>query len=118
MCTAYQAPLWITFQPPIFLPLLQTCLLHKNRITTLHGCERFLPTALTALTLNDNEVSDLTDVSHLTTLQSLEQLTFANNPAIEQPEDIRKQFDYRPYIINWCLGIQVLDGILVGAKER
>eukprot|EP00095_Tigriopus_kingsejongensis_P008791 snap_masked-scaffold120_size336265-processed-gene-2.2 protein:Tk08791 transcript:snap_masked-scaffold120_size336265-processed-gene-2.2-mRNA-1 annotation:"centrosomal protein of 97 kda" len=100
-----------------YLKNIKSLLLHKNRIGGLLGCERYLPTGLTTLTLSDNLVEDLTDVSHLSTLQSLEQLTFANNPAIEQPEDIRKQFDYRPYIINWCLGIQVLDGILVGAKE-
>ena len=54
----------------------------------------------------------------LTSLTFLEQLTLANNPMIAQPEEIRKQFDYRPYVINWCLSIRVLDGMLVGAKER
>ena len=48
----------------------------------------------------------------------LEQLTLASNPAIDQPEDERHQFDYRPYLINWCLSLRVLDGVLVGAKER
>ena len=48
----------------------------------------------------------------------IEQLTIANNPSVEQPENERKQFDYRPYVINWCLSLRVLDGILVGAKER
>jgi centrosomal protein CEP97 len=57
-------------------------------------------------------------VSQLTSLCFLEQLTLANNPMIVQPEDIRKQFDYRPFVINWCLSIRVLDGMLVGAKER
>ena len=48
----------------------------------------------------------------------IEQLTIANNSSVEQPENERKQFDYRPYVINWCLSLRVLDGILVGAKER
>ena len=48
----------------------------------------------------------------------IEQLTIANNPSVEQPENERKQFDYRPYVINWCLSIRVLDGMLVGARER
>ena len=63
---------------------------------------------------------DLADVSHLSAALALEQLTLANNPAIAQPgdEEIRRQFDYRPYVINWCLGIRVLDGVVVGAKER
>ena len=29
----------------------------------------------------------------------------------------RRQFDYRPYVINWCLSLRMLDGVLVGAKE-
>ena len=64
------------------------------------------------------QISDLTELSHLTSLSLLEELTLANNPMIKQPEDIRKQFDYRPFVINWCLSIRVLDGIVVGAKER
>ena len=48
----------------------------------------------------------------------MEQLTLADNPCILQPEDESKQFDYRPYVINWCLGLRVLDGAMVGAKER
>ena len=64
------------------------------------------------------QISDLTELSHLTSLSLLEELTLANNPMIEQPDDIRKQFDYRPYVINWCLSIRMLDGIVVGAKER
>ena len=55
---------------------------------------------------------DLTDMSHLASLAGLEQLTLANNPCINQPEDERKQFDYRPFVINWCLSLRVLDGIL------
>jgi len=45
-------------------------------------------------------------------------LSITNNPAILQPDDERQQFDYRPYVINWCLSLRVLDGVMVGAKER
>ena len=99
--------------------LLQVLLVHKNQISTLKSCERFLPSAsLGTLTLNDNQLEDLTELSHLSHLTFLEQFTIANNPCCEQPQDISKQFDYRPFVINWCLSIRVLDGILVGAKER
>ena len=57
-------------------------------------------------------------MTHLSHLSCIEQLTIANNPAVEQPENERQQFDYRPYVINWCLSLRVLDGIGVGAKER
>ena len=93
-------------------------LLHRNNLETLKGCDRFFPTGLTTLTLNGNDLTDLTDVSFLSGLSILEQLTLADNPCILQPEDESKQFDYRPYVINWCLGLRVLDGLMVGAKER
>ena len=73
---------------------------------------------MSTLTLNGNDLTDLTELSFLTGLVTLEQLTLADNPCILQPEDERKQFDYRPYVINWCLGLRVLDGVIVGAKER
>ena len=63
-------------------------------------------------------MQDLPELTHLSHLSCLEQLTIANNPAVEQPENERRQYDYRPYVINWCLSLRVLDGILVGAKER
>ena len=60
----------------------------------------------------------MTELSNLSHLASIEQLTIANNPAVEQPENERRQYDYRPYVTNWCLSLRVLDGILIGAKER
>merc|ERR1712223_119365 len=82
------------------------------------SCQHFLPsTSLNTLTLNDNQLQDLTQLTHLSHLSCIEQLTIANNPAVEQPENERQQFDYRPYVINWCLSLRVLDGIGVGAKE-
>ena len=100
------------------LYFFQVLLLHRNNLETLKGCDRFFPTGLTTLTLNGNDLTDLTDVSFLSGLSTLEQLTLADNPCILQPEDESKQFDYRPYVINWCLGLRVLDGLMVGAKER
>ena len=49
----------------------QVLLLHKNQIGSLRGCEKFIPAGLTTLTLNDNHVSDLCDVSHLSHLVRL-----------------------------------------------
>ncbi|XP_040572673.1 uncharacterized protein Cep97 isoform X2 [Lepeophtheirus salmonis] len=100
-----------------YLRNLKTLLLHENRIGTLRLCDRHLPSGLSTLTLNDNQLMDLTDASNLSNLSDLVQLTLANNPCIFQPEDLSKQFDYRPFVINWCLNVQVLDGIPVGAKE-
>ena len=72
---------------------------------------------ISTLTLSDNLITELRDVSHLAHLSRLDQLTLAENPCIKQPEDVEHQFDHRPYIINWCLGLRMLDGVSVGAKE-
>ena len=101
-----------------YLKNLKVLLLHRNNVETLRGCDRFFPSSVSTLTINGNDLTDLTEVSYLTGLPSMEQLTLADNPCILQPEDESKQFDYRPYVINWCLGLRVLDGIIVGAKER
>ena len=98
--------------------MLKVLLLHRNNVETLRGCDRNFPTGVSTLTLNGNDLTDLTELSFLTGLVTLEQLTLADNPCILQPEDESKQFDYRPYVINWCLGLRVLDGVIVGAKER
>ena len=76
-----------------------------------------LPTSLNTLSLCDNQLGELRDLSHLAHLSRLEQLTISGNPCVQQEEQIEKQFDYRPYVINWCLGLRTLDGLPVGAKE-
>jgi hypothetical protein len=98
------------------MPLsLQTLLLHRNSVSCLRGCDRLLPSGLDTLTLNDNAVADLTDLAALEALRGLQQLTLANNAAVEYAE---RQFDYRPYAISRCLGLRVLDGVLVSPRER
>ena len=62
-------------------------------------------------------VTELRDISHLAHLSRLEQLSITDNPCIQQEEEIERQFDYRPYVINWCLGLRMLDSLPVGAKE-
>ncbi len=84
----------------------------------MRGCERCFPPAVSTLTLNGNDLGDLAEVSFLSGMTGLEQLTIADNPCIVQPDDERKQYDYRPYVINWCLSLRVLDGVIIGAKER
>lgn len=69
------------------------------------------------MTLSDNMLTELRDMASLAGLSRLEQLSITDNPCVAQQEDIEKQFDYRPYVINWCLGLRILDGVAVGAKE-
>ena len=56
-------------------------------------------------------------MSQLASLSRLDQLTLSDNPCVAQPEQVDRQYDYRPYVINWCLGLRLLDGLPVGAKE-
>ena len=76
-----------------------------------------LPATISTLTLSDNVITELRDISHLAHLSRLEQLSITDNPCIQQEQEIERQFDYRPYVINWCLGLRVLDGVPVGARE-
>lgn len=100
--------------------------LHRNRLGSLYRCSKYLPSSLIILTLSDNNISDLNDLSNLSTLSHLEQFTILNNPALDpiQPTDESGTavgpllaFDYRPYVINWCLNLKVLDGYKITPKE-
>ncbi|XP_071524302.1 uncharacterized protein Cep97 isoform X2 [Panulirus ornatus] len=105
---------------------LKELFLHRNRITTLYRCNKYLPPSLIILTLSDNALNDLNDLSNLSHLNHLEQVTILNNPCLDpiQPTDECGMpvgpllaFDYRPYVINWCLNLKVLDGYKVTPKE-
>ena len=49
-----------------YLKNLKVLLLHRNNIETLRGCDRFLPNGVSTLTLNGNDLTDLTELSFLT----------------------------------------------------
>ena len=116
---------------------LSTVLLHGNMITSLRFASDLLPKSVSILSLAENELQDLTEVSHLYHLPSLEQLSVMNNPAVvsgaaasdvavmnrrslttPSPSfPIGSDFDYRSYVINWCLNLKILDGAVVSKKE-
>uniref|UniRef100_T1J4N6 Centrosomal protein of 97 kDa n=1 Tax=Strigamia maritima TaxID=126957 RepID=T1J4N6_STRMM len=99
-----------------FLKVLTTLLLHKNKITTLRFASNYLSSSINILTLSENILTDINEVSYLSGLSSLEQLSIADNPCYRMTgENIG--YDYRPFIINWCLRLRILDGYLVGPKE-
>ena len=109
LSSKFENPCYASF----FFILNQT----SNVSSHFSKCSQHLPSSLTSLTLNDNELSELRDLAHIAHLSRLEQLSLASNPCIEQPEDPERHWDYRPYAINWCLGLRALDGVPVGAKE-
>ncbi|NXE12021.1 CEP97 protein, partial [Lophotis ruficrista] len=95
---------------------LKTLLLHGNIITSLRTAPVCLPPNLTVFSLAENEIRDLNEVSFLASLRQLEQLSIMNNPCVMATPSI-PGFDYRPYIVSWCLNLKVLDGYVISQKE-
>ncbi|NXX76734.1 CEP97 protein, partial [Urocolius indicus] len=98
------------------LTSLKTLLLHGNIITSLRTAPLCLPRNLTVFSLAENEIRDLNEVSFLASLCHLEQLSIMNNPCVMATPSI-PGFDYRPYIVSWCLNLKVLDGYVISQKE-
>ncbi|KAL2805149.1 centrosomal protein of 97 kDa isoform 2 [Daubentonia madagascariensis] len=95
---------------------LKTLLLHGNIITSLRMGPAYLPRSLAILSLAENEIRDLNEISFLASLTELEQLSIMNNPCVMATPSI-PGFDYRPYIVSWCLNLRVLDGYVISQKE-
>ncbi|XP_053790487.1 centrosomal protein of 97 kDa [Vidua chalybeata] len=98
------------------LTSLKTLLLHGNIITSLRAAPACLPQSLTIFSLAENEIRDLNEVSFLASLHQLEQLSVMNNPCVMATPSL-PGFDYRPYIVSWCLNLKVLDGYVISQKE-
>ncbi|NWI92690.1 CEP97 protein, partial [Pitta sordida] len=98
------------------LTSLKTLLLHGNNITSLRTAPVCLPQSLAVFSLAENEIRDLNEVSFLSSLRQLEQLSIMNNPCVMATSSV-PGFDYRPYIVSWCLNLKVLDGYVVSQKE-
>ncbi|XP_046393754.1 uncharacterized protein LOC124161476 [Ischnura elegans] len=105
---------------------LKELLLHGNRISGLQFCQRYLPLSLESLSLADNRIADLNEVCHVSHLPVLREFTIAGNPCVAAAAAVASHphtpgqcvgFDYRPFVINWCMNLRVLDGYLVDAKE-
>ncbi|XP_076273081.1 centrosomal protein 97kDa isoform X2 [Rhynchophorus ferrugineus] len=99
-----------------FLKNLKELYLHKNKINHLGQCDRFLPVSLTTLTLANNNIVDLNEVSRLSHLVQLTRISISNNPCVNMTGS-NIGFDYRPFIINWCLNVNVIDDYVVDAIE-
>lgn len=93
------------------MKLLRRLHLHSNRIKTLQFCDKFLPTSLNTLTLAENGLTDVNEVSRLALLVYLEVFSMAGNPCCSSGDL------YRPFLLNWLPGLKILDETLVSAKE-
>ncbi|XP_044747832.1 centrosomal protein of 97 kDa [Coccinella septempunctata] len=99
-----------------FLKCLKELYLHNNKINHLVQCDRFLPVSLTNLTLANNNISDLNEISQLVHLTNLTSISIANNPCVNMSGK-NIGFDYRPFVINWLMNVTVIDGYVVDAIE-
>ncbi|XP_049825969.1 centrosomal protein of 97 kDa isoform X3 [Aethina tumida] len=99
-----------------YLKSLKELYLHKNKINHLSQCDRFLPVSLTTLTLASNNITDLNEISRLVNLTNLTKISIANNPCVNMTGN-NVGFDYRPFVINWCLNVSVIDDYVVDAIE-
>lgn len=93
------------------MKLLRRLHLQSNRIKTLQFCDKFLPPSLTALTLADNALTDLNEVSRLSHLVYLELFSLSGNPCCSYGDGCR------PFLLNWLPGLKIMDETLVSAKE-
>ncbi|XP_052809699.1 uncharacterized protein LOC128238150 isoform X4 [Mya arenaria] len=96
---------------------LKTLLLHGNIVTSLRTAPHFLPKSVTILSLAENEIGDINEVSFLSCLPGLQQLSVMNNPCVLMTASV-PEFDHRPFIVNWCPMLQILDGYTVNDKEQ
>ncbi|CAG2055232.1 unnamed protein product, partial [Timema podura] len=101
-----------------YLKNIKELLLHNNHISQLRQCERYLPPSLVTLTLATNNLTDLNEMSHLAHLTNLREFSLANNPCVTMTGNTSASgFDYRPFVINWCMSLKVIDGYMVDAIE-
>ncbi|XP_014487535.1 PREDICTED: centrosomal protein of 97 kDa isoform X2 [Dinoponera quadriceps] len=99
-----------------YLRNLKELFLHNNRIITLRQCERYLPTSLETFTLANNNITDLNEMSHLANLKNVVNFSIANNPCVSITGN-SIGFDYRPFVINWCMSLKSIDGYAVDPIE-
>lgn len=92
---------------------MQQLFLHSNSICHLTNCQHFLPVNLVTLTLANNNLNDLNEISQLCRLVCLKEITITGNCCLEG-----YTFNYRPFIVNWCPTVKIIDGYAVDDIEK
>jgi len=90
--------------------------LRRNLIDHL----KILPKSLEIFIISDNELRDLSETTILSSLNHLKTFALENNPCLFTTNDrygCHQAFDYRPYVLSWCLTIENLDGLPVTRRE-
>ena len=93
------------------MKILKKLHVHNNKIKSLQFCEKFIAPTVVHLTLADNHLCDLNEISRVAHLTGLENFSISGNPCCNI------SCDYRPYILNWIPSLKILDELLVNPKE-
>ncbi|XP_058819668.1 centrosomal protein of 97 kDa [Topomyia yanbarensis] len=99
-----------------FLKNLKELYMNGNRVAHLRQCDKYLPQSLETLTLSKNNISDLNEICTLSHLNNLNSVTIADNPCVQMTGN-SIGFDYRPFVLNWCMSVKMIDGFVVTAIE-
>lgn len=99
-----------------FLKCLKELYLHGNRLTHLRQCDKYLPTSLEVLSLAKNNISDLNEICTLSNLCNLHSITINENPCVSMTAG-QDGFNHRPFVLNWCMSVKVIDGFMVDPIE-
>ncbi|XP_017110692.1 centrosomal protein of 97 kDa isoform X1 [Drosophila elegans] len=99
-----------------FLRNLKELYLHGNRLTHLRLCDKYLPTSLETLTLAKNGINDLNEICTLSHLSNLLSISITDNPCVNMTNSL-DGFDYRPFVLNWCMSLKYIDGYVVDPIE-
>ncbi|XP_055681002.1 centrosomal protein of 97 kDa [Lutzomyia longipalpis] len=99
-----------------FLKHLKELFLNGNRISHLRQCDKYLPVSLETLTVAKNNISDLSEISTLVGLCNLHSISISDNPCVQMTGSA-VGFDYRPYVLNWCMSVKLIDGFVVTPIE-
>ncbi|XP_049288800.1 uncharacterized protein LOC125766636 isoform X1 [Anopheles funestus] len=99
-----------------YLKNLKELFLNGNRISHLRQCDKHLPQSLESLTLAKNNITDLNEICTLSHLNNLNSITIVDNPCVQMAGNV-VGFDYRPFVLNWCMSVKHIDGFVVTAIE-
>lgn len=100
-----------------YLRELKELHLNGNRITHLRQCDKHLPPQLEMVDLGKNNITDLNEICSLVGLTVLNAVVIADNPCVQMTGAVANGFDYRPFVLNWCMTVQSIDGFAVTPIE-